>query len=129
MGEQLEEETRRLNGNYLRARGEVKDAVRELQEAQRQATVDAEVAAAREVDLLSDIGDLERELEKAREEKRVAEVRLEKAVVKRATAIVESQAERSLREATETSKVFDSVRYDVAFDQQERSDLDRVLDA
>ena len=71
----------------------------------------------------------QREVAKAVEEKRIAEQRLQKEQLKRATAIVESQAERSLREATEHSKVFDSVRYDVAYDQQERSDLDRVLDA
>jgi len=129
LNQKMEDEVRRLNGNYLRMRGEVKDAVKALEDEKLGRADDNEAAGLREKELLALIEGAQREVAKAVEEKRIAEQRLQKEQLKRATAIVESQAERSLREATEHSKVFDSVRYDVAYDQQERSDLDRVLDA
>jgi len=63
------------------------------------------------------------------EAKAGAEAELDKESLKRHTAVVASQAERKLREAAETSKVFDHVRYDTEYDAKERRDLDRVLDA
>ena len=83
----------------------------------------------KELGLLDLLEDTRREVAKAREGEKVAGQRLEKALLNRATAIMESQAERSLREATETSRIFDSMQYDASLAQQERQDLDRVLGA
>jgi len=129
MKSELEEEVRRCNGSYLRAKGDVKDAQALMATEIRGFEEKLSAAQATEKELRGELEMAQREAAKAMEAKRIAEARLEKESLKRATAIVESQAERSLREATETSKVFDSVRYDVAYDQQERNDLDRVLDA
>ena len=127
--EAMENETRRLNGQYLRSKGDVREANEALEDARVEAEMAADAAQKRELELLDQLEASRREVAKAKEGERVSGQRMEKALLNRATAIVESQAERSLREATETSKVFDSVRYDVSYDQQERNDLDRVLDA
>jgi len=127
--QKFKQEVRRLNGNFLSARSEKRQAEETLEQAKADAATAAEAAAARETELLGTIEVLKCEVAKASEVKQEAETRLEKVLLMRATAIVESQAERSLREAAETSKVFDNVRVDFAFDKQERTDLDRVLDA
>ena len=90
--------------------------------------VASDAAKKKELGLLDLLEETRREVAKAREGERIAGQRLEKALLNRATAIVESQAERSLREATETSRVFDSVHYDAALAQQERQEVGRVLD-
>jgi len=129
MKAEYEDEVRRLNGKFLSARSEKKEVEAALIDAEAATAAANEVAAERESELLAAIEGLQQEVAKAQEEKVGAESRLEKEQLKRATAIVESQAERSLREATETSKVFDNVRVDFAYNKQERDDLDRVLDA
>jgi len=126
---QLENETRRLNGNYLMARSEKKEAVEMLESEQAKAKAAADAAAQHIADLNQQLELKQQEMEKCEKAKLEADARVEKEKMKRATAVVESEAERSLREATESSKIFDNVRADVVYDQKERSDLERTLDA
>ena len=53
LNQKMEDEVRRLNGNYLRMRGEVKDAVKALEDEKLGRADDNEAAGLREKELLA----------------------------------------------------------------------------
>merc|ERR1712072_1555294 len=127
--EEYDAEKRRLLSDILSLKADKKDIQRELDQAKNLAQNDQKEAEMRERSLHKQIDEQQQEVAEANDAKADAEARLERETLKRCTAIVESQVEKKLREATETTTVFDHVRYDMKNAREEGKDLDRVLDA